>query len=108
MKVLLLLIKREFDLFWKNKVLVMDFLIMSIVLASIVGFVYKKGKVTRQPIIVIDKDHSPSSAQFIDILSDNETVLVKEAAFETADLNQLRLDKKAVGVVVIPYRFEEN
>jgi ABC-2 type transport system permease protein len=86
----------------------MDFLIMSIVLASILGFVYKKGKVTRQTIIVIDKDHSPSSARFIDILSDNETLQVKEERFETVGLTQLRQDKKAVAVVVIPYRFEEN
>ncbi|HTE10730.1 MAG TPA: ABC transporter permease [Chitinophagaceae bacterium] len=108
MKVLQQLIKREFGLFWKNKVLVMDFLFMSVVLAAVVGFVYKKGKLTRQPIIVVDKDHSPASARFIDILSENQTLLVKETAFESVELAQLRLDKKAVAVVVIPYRFEEN
>ena len=108
MKVLRQLIYREFGLFWNNKVLVMDFVIMSVVLAAVVGFVYKKGKLTRQTIVVIDKDHSPSSARFIDILSDNETVLVKEAAFETVGVDQLRQDKKAAAVVVIPYRFEEN
>ena len=108
MKVTRQLIYREFGLFWQNKVLVTAFLIMSVVLAAVVGYVYQKGKVTKQRILVIDKDHSPASARLVDMLSENQTLYIKEGEYETNDLHQLLLEKKATAAVVIPYRFEEN
>jgi ABC-2 type transport system permease protein len=108
MKTLLQLVRREFGLFWQNKVRVVIFFVMSLVLAAVIGFVYQKGKVKQQTILVIDKDHSPSSARLIDMLDDHEILNIKETAFETTGLQQMLLDKNASAVIVIPYRFEED
>jgi ABC-2 type transport system permease protein len=108
MKIMLRLIYREFGLFWQNKVLVILFFIMSLVLAAVLGFVYKKGKVTGLTILVIDKDHSPSSARLIDMLSEHQTLHIQNASFETVGIDRLLLEKKATAAVVIPYRFEES
>ncbi|MES1218817.1 MAG: ABC transporter permease, partial [Bacteroidota bacterium] len=62
----------------------------------------------KQRILVVDKDHSPASANLIDKLSENQTLYVKEGEYETTNLLQLRLETKATAVVVIPYRFEED
>ena len=52
------LLKREFGLFWNNSVLRILFIGAPIMYAVLMGFVYKKGKVTDLPIIVVDEDHS--------------------------------------------------
>jgi ABC-2 type transport system permease protein len=108
MKNIIPLIKREFGLFWSNKVFVVAFLLMPLVISVVFGFVYKKGKVDDLPIIVVDKDQTPSSVTLRDMLGDDPVLKVVETRNETINLQHILLEKKATGVVVIPYRFEAD
>ncbi|MET0638058.1 MAG: ABC transporter permease [Chitinophagaceae bacterium] len=108
MKVLVYLVKRELAAFWQNKILVIVFLVMPTVLATILGFVYFQGRVERLPIMVVDEDHSPLSATFVEMLSDDHTLHVTTTGYSTTDLDHLMIEKKLVAIVVIPYRFEAN
>jgi ABC-2 type transport system permease protein len=108
MKQLSQLIQREFSLFWQNKVFVVAFLVMPLVLATVLGFVYYDGKVTRLPVLVVDEDHSPTSATFMDMLAENNTLHVTTVRRATTDLGQLMLEKRVAAIVVIPFRFEAD
>lgn len=102
------LVRREFVLFWENKVLVIAFLVIPLLLASVLGFVYREGNVTRLPILVVDKDNTPASSKLVDILAENNTLHVIKIKAETVNLTHLMIEKNAVAVVIIPYRFEAN
>lgn len=56
MKTFLTLLKREFNLFWNNKVLRILFIGAPILYGILIGYVYEKGKATDLPIIVVDLD----------------------------------------------------
>lgn len=101
-----LLLAREFRLFWSNKVFVAAFLIMPVILSSVQGFVYQRGKVKQQSIIVVDLDQSPASHKFRDMLEDDPVLNVVAVHYETPRLQQILLDNRAIAVVEIPYRFE--
>ena len=61
MKSLFQLIIREFKHFWSNSVLRVLFIGAPLFYGVLMGFVYKKGKVTDLPIIVVNEDSSPMS-----------------------------------------------
>jgi len=71
MKNILELIKREFALFWANKVLRLLFIGAPLLYGVLLGFVYGKGKVTNLPIIVVDADQSEMSSRAIQMFNDN-------------------------------------
>jgi len=106
MKNLLFLIQREFGLFWANKVFVAAFLVMPLVLSFVLGMVYIDGKVSQLPIVIVDKDDTPTSARFCDMLADNYSLNVVQTTYETVNLHQELLNTRAVAIVVVPYRFE--
>jgi len=108
MQHLIYLIKREFDYFWSNKVFVFAFLCLPLLLALVLGFVYKKGRINDQPIILVDLDGSPWSGRLSDMLEDSPVLKVVVVKHEMVDLHQHLLDYRAVAVVVIPHRFEAN
>ncbi len=76
------LIIREFKLFFQNKVLLVLFLGAPVLYGVLVGGVYKKGKVTNLPIIVVDEDRSPLSRQLIDMFEENEVIYVAKVLNE--------------------------
>jgi len=108
MKNLVILIRREFALFYANKIFLAAFLLLPLLLSMVNGFVYRKGRVTDQPIVVVDRDISPSSQQFRQAMEDNNVLHIVKVVHESQDLHQLLLDYKAIGVVIIPYRFEAD
>jgi ABC-2 type transport system permease protein len=106
MKDLFFLLRREFRLFWSNKILATTFLLITLFLAIVLGSAYKQGYVKQVSVIVVDKDFSPLSARFCDMLEDDPTLHVIRILHETIDLHQTLLDTRATAIVVIPDRFE--
>lgn len=107
MKVFLNLLKREFELFWSNKILRLLFFGAPILYGILIGYVYIKGKVTDLPIIVVDEDRSSMSAKAIDMMNDNEVLNISALQFNTANLDRLMIEKTAACVVIIPNGFEK-
>jgi ABC-2 type transport system permease protein len=104
----LFLIKREFGLFWSNKVFVVAFLILPALLAFVLGKVYIEGTVKHLNIVVVDKDISPMSDKLTDMISEDPVLHVVLVKHETVNLQQTMLDTRAVAIVVIPERFEAS
>lgn len=105
MKNLYYLIKREFTLFYQNKVLLVLFLGAPIMYGVLVGSVYKKGKVTDLPIIVVDEDRSPLSQQLIDMFNENEVIYVSDVLPDLTNSAELAMKREATVVVHIPRNF---
>jgi len=105
MKNLYHLIRREFTLFYQNKVLLVLFLGAPIMYGILVGSVYKKGKVTDLPIIVVDEDRSPLSQQLIDMFNENEVIYVSDVLPDLTNSSALAMKREATVVVHIPRNF---
>ena len=108
MKVFFELLKREFKLFWDNKVLRLLFFGAPLLYGILIGYVYSKGKVTDLPIIVVDEDRSAMSVKVIDMMQDNEVLSIASLQFNTANLDRLMVEKSAACVVMIPKGFEKD
>jgi ABC-2 type transport system permease protein len=102
------LLGREFSSFWSNKIFVFAFLALPVLLTVVLGFVYREGKVTHLPVIIVDKDQTPLSIRLRDILEDNSTLKVVNTKYESVNLQDALLKERAVAVIVIPYRFEAD
>jgi ABC-2 type transport system permease protein len=108
MKNFLILIKREFRLFFKDSTLVSVFLMAPVIYALLIGMVYKNGKVEDLPIIVIDQDNTPLSNQLVDMLKDSEKLKIAELKYDNTFTNEELIRQKAVLAIVIPDRFEAD
>ncbi|WP_160070129.1 ABC transporter permease [Sphingobacterium bovisgrunnientis] len=108
MKNFVSLIKREFQLFFQNKVLMVLFFGAPIMYGILVGSVYKKGTVTDIPIIVVDEDQSPLSRQLIDMFNENEVIYVASVLPDNFNSREEALRKEATVVVTIPKNFSSN
>ncbi|KIO77883.1 hypothetical protein TH53_07080 [Pedobacter lusitanus] len=102
------LVKREFGLFWSNKVFVVAFLIMPVILAFLLGNVYMDGAVKHLKIVVVDKDNTPMSNKLTEMFAEHPTLHVIAVKHETVNLDQTMLDTRAIAIVVIPERFESD
>ncbi|TJZ61547.1 ABC transporter permease [Sphingobacterium olei] len=105
MKTILTLIKREFNLFYNNKVLLVLFIGAPIMYSVLIGNVYQKGKVTDLPVIVVDEDNSPMSHTFINMLEDNESVVVSAILPSLFNSRDFAIKADATTVVHIPKGF---
>lgn len=105
MKKFLSLIKREFRLFFENKVLRLLFIGAPILYGVLIGAVYQKGKITNLPIIVVDEDFSPMSAKFIAMLEENESVAVAEIMPSIFGAKEKAVELEATVIVEIPKGF---
>ncbi|WP_159636970.1 ABC transporter permease [Sphingobacterium composti Ten et al. 2007 non Yoo et al. 2007] len=108
MKNFLSLVKREFQLFFQNKVLVMLFLGAPILYGVLVGSVYEKGTVTHIPIVVVDEDQTPLSRQLIDMFNENEVIYVASILHDNFKSREEALRKQATVVVNIPKNFSSD
>jgi ABC-2 type transport system permease protein len=80
------LLKREFKLFWQNKVLRLLFYQTPLLYGILLGYVYGKGKVTDLPIIVVDEDRSEEgNAEF----DDNEVLDITSLLYDQNNLSKL-------------------
>lgn len=103
----LTLLKREFKLFWQNKILRMLFIGAPLLYGILLGYVYGKGKVTDLPIVVVDEDRSEMSAKAIQMFDDNEVLNISALLYDQNNLSQIAIDKEAACVVIIPKGFEK-
>jgi ABC-2 type transport system permease protein len=101
------LLKREFQMFWQNKILRMLFIGAPLLYAVLLGYVYSKGKVTDLPIIVVDMDQSEMSAKAIEMFNDDEVISVAAILYDQNDLSKIMVDKEANSVVIIPKDFQK-
>jgi ABC-2 type transport system permease protein len=101
------LLKREFQLFWQNKILRMLFIGAPLLYAVLLGYVYSKGKATDLPIIVVDMDQSEMSAKAIEMFNDDEVITIKALLFDKNDLSKIAIDKGANCIVIIPKDFQK-
>jgi len=108
MKSFLNLLKREFRLFWSNKVLKILFFGAPLLYGILIGYIYSKGKVTDLPIIVVDEDRSTMSAKVIEMMQDNEVLHIVSLQFDTHNINDLMIEKEAACIVMIPKGFEKE
>jgi ABC-2 type transport system permease protein len=108
MKNFLSLLKREFRLFFQNKVLLVLFLGAPILYGVLVGGVYKKGKVTNLPIIVVDEDKSPLSRQLIDMFNENDVIYVAKVLNDPFRAKDEALKTESSVVVQIPRNFSAD
>ncbi|MCW3465941.1 ABC transporter permease [Chitinophaga nivalis] len=106
MKEFIRLLKREFKLFIGNATLRTVFFLAPVFYATLLGFVYKSGKVESTPVIVIDKDNTPLSNQLVEMLGDNKTIKILKYVQEPANINDEVIRQEASAVVMIPARFE--
>lgn len=108
MKDLIYLLKREFRLFFSNTTLISVMILAPVIYAILIGFVYKEGKVTDLPVIVVDMDDSPMSHQLIDMIEDNERLGIITVKSENTGTQDDLVREQAVLAVVIPERFEAD
>jgi ABC-2 type transport system permease protein len=101
------LLKREFRLFWKNKVLRLLFIGAPILYGVLLGYVYGKGKVTDLPIIIVDQDRTELSSKAIQMFEDNEVLSIATILYDQNNLSQIAIQKEATCVVIIPKDFEK-
>lgn len=102
------LLKREFKMFWQNKVLRLLFIGAPLMYGILLGYVYGKGKVTELPIIVVDEDRSELSSKAIQMFEDNEILYVSALKYDQINLTKETIDREAACVVIIPKDFEKD
>lgn len=101
------LLKREFKLFWQNKVLRLLFIGAPLLYGILLGYVYGKGKVTDLAIIVVDEDRTEMSSKALQMFDDNEVLNISSLLYDQNNLSQIAIDKEAACVVIIPKGFEK-
>lgn len=106
MKGFIRLLKTEFRRIFSNGVLVAVFFGAPLLYGVMFANVYKKGKLTGMPVVVIDEDNTPLSAKIIDALNDNEHLEVVEVRYSAGTIAAEMPSKEYVSVVTIPEGFE--
>ena len=104
----LFLLKREFKMFLTDTTLLSVFIAGPLVYALLFGFVYKEGKVTDLPVLVVDRDNTPMSNQLVEMLRDNEGLRVIELSPIHTDYQKEVIRHDAASLVIIPDRFEAD
>lgn len=102
------LVKREFKLFLSNETLRSVFFLGPIAYGLLIGFTYKEGKVENIPVIVINEDHSPTSAMVVDMLQDTKALKVLEYVQEPMNIEDEVIKTEAAAVIKIPENFEAH
>jgi ABC-2 type transport system permease protein len=106
MKEFFRLLQREFKMFIGNSTLRTVFFLAPVFYATLLGFVYKTGKVENTPILVIDRDNTPLSNQLTEMLEDNKSVKVIRYVQEPFSIKDEVIRHEAAAVVIIPSKFE--
>ena len=107
MKNWIYLLKREFQQFTSNSVVLAIFIGAPLIYGLLFGAVYQKGKVNNLPVLVIDLDNTPMSNKLLDMLNDNE-VLVPNVVYNQNNIRQLIIDTEYSAILTIPENFEAS
>ncbi len=99
------LTKTEFKRIFTNRVLVLIFFGAPLLYGLVFILVYKKGKITDMPVVVIDGDRSALSTKFIDAINDNENLEVAKVQFDDNNIAREMPSKEYIAVISIPENF---
>jgi len=102
------LVRREFRIFLGNATLRTVFILGPLFYAIFFGFLYKDGKVTDLPIIIVDRDITPTSLQLLDMLNETESIKIADVKQDNTNLEKDIIKYDASAVIVIPERFEAD
>src|SRR5690554_7639763 len=108
MKKFVKLLIREVKRFFKDTTLLTVFFGAPMLYALLLGFVYKSGKVTQQPIVVVQEEQTPLSYQLMEMLNDNEQLKIVAVLTDKIDLNDALIKHNAIAAVIIPNRFDAS
>jgi len=108
MKEFFRLLRREFKLFISNSTLRTVFFLAPVFYATLLGFVYKSGKVENTPVLVIDRNNTPLSNQLTEMLEDNKGIKVIRYLQEPLIIKDEVIRHEAAAVVIIPSQFEAS
>jgi ABC-2 type transport system permease protein len=99
------LLKREFKLFWQNKVLRL-LLSDTVALWYFVRLRLWQRKSNRSTDYVVDEDRSEMSSKAMQMFDDNEVLDITSLLYDQNNLSKIVIDEEAVCVVIIPKGFE--
>lgn len=102
------LLVTEFKRIFSNNTLISVFILSPILFGLVFANVYKKGKLTELPLVVIDEDRTSLSGKIIDALDDNENIKVVSVRSEAGNIAAEMPSKEYIAVVTIPKNFEAN
>lgn len=102
------LLLTEFRRIFSNSVVMLVFFGAPVVYGLLFVYMYKQGKITEMPVLVIDEDHSPLSGKIIDALDDNENLKVAAVLFSKENVSSEMAQKEYVAVISIPDGFESG
>lgn len=102
------LLKEEFKRIFSNSVLIAIFFGAPLGYGILFGFVYQQAKVTNLPIVIVDKDGSPTSDIMIDAFDDNEGLLVVNVRPDSGNLLEEMPTEQYAAVITIPSDFEKG
>lgn len=108
MKKFIRLLNTEWKRIFSNNVMVMIFFGAPLLYGIITINMYKKGKVTKMEIAVIDEDHTATSGKIIEALNDNESISVARVFFSAGNIAREMPSKEYVAVLGIPQGFEAD
>ncbi|WP_300598486.1 ABC transporter permease [Niabella sp.] len=106
MKTFWKLLQTEWKRIFSNRVLVMIFFGAPVLYGLLFIQVYKKGKITDMPVVVIDEDRTALSGRIIDALDENENLKVVQVRFDAGNIAAEMPSKEYVAVISIPAGFE--
>ncbi len=101
-------VKSEFGVFLKNSTLKTVFLLGPVIYAFLFAFVYKEGKLINLPVIVVDKDNTPTSSQLVEMLQNNEGLKIVLFKYDNTNLHKEIIKQNASLLLIIPDRFEAD
>lgn len=102
------LVRVEWKRIFSNRVLLLIFFGAPLLYGLLFIQVYKKGKITDMPIVIIDQDQTELSAKIIDALNDNENINVVKIQFDYESIAKEMPIYEYVAVVDIPHGFEAD
>ncbi len=100
------LLKVEWKRIFSNRVLLLVFFGGPVIYSLLFIQVYKKGKITDMPVVIIDADHSSLSSKFTDAINDNENLKVVKLQFDAGDIAKEMPSMEYIAVISIPAGFE--
>lgn len=108
MRKVLSLMKREFKLFLSNKIMKTLYIGGPVLYGILFGVIYAPGVIKDQPIVIVDKDHSPLSDKLKDMLEDNENITIKYQLSENIGIEEKFIEDGIQAAVIIPDFFERD
>ncbi len=106
MKTFRKLLRVEWKRIFSNRVLLLIFFGAPILYGLLFIQVYKYGKITDMPVVVIDEDHTSLSAMIIEALDENENLLIAKVQYDDGNIAEEMPSKEYVAVIRIPTGFE--